>query len=626
MAEDTPGDDEGRPSWRFLIKLRVTLLQEVWRASPPVAALLIASIVIPAFLGGGFVLAIGVVVDAVPDVLRDGMDSAAGGTIRTALILAGVFYALNMTLHPLGGAAADVLGRKLEGRLRDSVMRSVLGPPGVAHLERPDVADRISMAQVVGIGEIRPRAAVQAVNGKYSEQLQGLVSAALLFSFAWWAPLLLLAGWTFLRYSWTRSLRNSVQLNALQTRSLRRSGYFRDLVLTAPAAKETRLFGLGPWLVDRFVREWTGAMSAVWRERRRGGARLWISIVVLAALHLGVFVLIGRQAADGTISLGALSVYLAAVLGLESAVSYDLDHKIDSGSRPVLAAVELEREMADPSYRMPGDRPADGLPRQAIRFEGVGFRYPDQARPVLAGLDLEIPVGRSLAVVGENGACKTTLVKLLARLYDPTSGRITVDGVDLRSVDPHGWTRRVAAIFQEFLHYQLSAADNVGFGALPLADDREALTKAARRAGALDLVEALPGGWDTVLSREFEGGTDLSGGQWQRVALARALLAVDAGAGVLVLDEPTAHLDARAEASFFDRFLDLTEGLTTIVISHRFSTVRRADRIVVLKGGAVFEQGTHDELMALDGLYAEMFRVQAARFTEPVADRAVVDV
>ncbi len=621
-----PAEEDARLGWRFLVRLRRTLLQEMWRASPPVATLLIVSIIVPAFLSGGFVIATGVLVDAVQKVARDGMSSPAGHTVTVALVVAGILYALQMVLHPLGAAAADVLGRKLEGRMRGIVMRSVLAPPGVAHLEQPDVADRISMAQVVGIGEIRPRAAVQAVNSKYSDQLQGFVAAALLFGYAWWAPPLFLAGWAFVRYAWVKSLRNSVQLNALQTRSLRRSGYFRDLVLTAPAAKETRIFGLGGWLVDRFVREWTGAMAAVWQERRRGGARLWISILLLAGIHFSVFMLLGRQAAAGTVSLGALAVYLQAILGLEAAVSYDLDHKIDSGSRPVLAAVELEREMADPAYEMPGDRPADGLPRLSIRFEGVGFRYPGVARPVFTGLDLEIPVGRSLAIVGENGAGKTTLTKLLARLYDPTSGRITVDGIDLRTLDAGGWTRRVAAIFQDFVHYQLSAADNVGFGAVSLAGDPDALNRAAREAGALDLVQSLPDGWETVLSREFEHGTDLSGGQWQRVALARALMALHGGAGVLVLDEPTAHLDARAEARFFDRFLELTEGRTTVVISHRFSTVRRADRIVVLRGGAVAEQGTHDELMAADGHYARMFRVQAARFAEPAAKRSGADV
>jgi ATP-binding cassette subfamily B protein len=279
-----------------------------------------------------------------------------------------------------------------------------------------------------------------------------------------------------------------------------------------------------------------------------------------------------------------------------------------------------------------GRRP-DAAPVEAIRFEGVSFRYTGQSADVLSGLDLEIPAGRSLAIVGANGAGKTTLIKLLCRLYDPTDGRISVDRVDLSDVDPTAWQRRVAAIFQDFVQYHLSARENVALGAPELAADEARLRAAAEKAGALDLIESLPRGWDTVLSRQYTGGVDLSGGQWQRVALARALFAVEAasrerapgaaGARVLILDEPTANLDVRAEAARYDRFLDITASLTTILISHRFSTVRRADRIVVLEGGRVVEDGSHDQLIALDGRYATMFRLQAARFAddaEPVEE------
>jgi ATP-binding cassette subfamily B protein len=233
---------------------------------------------------------------------------------------------------------------------------------------------------------------------------------------------------------------------------------------------------------------------------------------------------------------------------------------------------------------------------------------------VLDGLDLTIPAGRSLAVVGLNGAGKTTLVKLLARLVEPDAGRIAVDGIDLRDVDPEAWRARLGAIFQDFLHYELSVLDNVGFGAPRLVGDRERIGAVVERVGADEFVQTLPRRYETTLARSYEDGADLSGGQWQRLAIARALMAVEDGAGVLVLDEPTANLDVRAEAAFYERFLDLTAGLTTILISHRFSTVRRADRIVVLADGRVAEEGTHDELVAAGGRYAEMFRVQAERF------------
>ncbi len=616
-AETGTADGSVLHGWRFFVRLRWVMLREIYLTSPVLAVGLTISVIVPALAGGVFILATGTVVGAVPGAVRDGLDSASAHRLTAGLVAAGIAYAIQMVVHPVGAAVTDVLGRRLEGRMRERVMRAVLAPSGIAHLERADVLDEIALAQTVGIGEVRPRAAVTAINSKYGDQLQGLVAVVLLFAWAWWAPPFFLAGWLLVRHAWVRKLRDSVQLNALETRAMRRSGYFRDLALMAPAAKETRVFGMAGWLVDRFVGDWTAAMTEVWRERRRGGPLLFVSIVVVAVIHLWVFVLLGRQAARGEISLTQLAVFVQAILAAEGAISYDLDHKIDVGSRPVLATVELETTMRAPEFRLQGEQPAAALPAREIRFEGVRFRYPGRAADVYTDLDLEIPAGRSLAIVGDNGAGKTTLVKLLARLYDPTGGRITADGRDLQDLVPAEWAHRVAAIFQDFVHYDLSVAENIGFGALEQAASRPALERAAARAGALELIEGLPHGWDTVLSREYDDGVDLSGGQWQRIALARALFALDAGAGVLVLDEPTAHLDARAESEFYDRFLDLTEGHTTIVISHRFSTVRRADRIVVLEAGRVLEQGTHDELVAAGGRYAEMFAAQAARFSAP---------
>jgi ATP-binding cassette subfamily B protein len=232
------------------------------------------------------------------------------------------------------------------------------------------------------------------------------------------------------------------------------------------------------------------------------------------------------------------------------------------------------------------------VPAQSIRCEHVNLSYPGSAAQVLADIDLEFPAGSSTAIVRLNGAGKTTLVKLLARLYEPTSGRITVDGVDLRDLDPRSWQRRLAVIFQDFVRLELDAAANIGLGSPVGAVDDVAIGAAADWADARGILDRLPGGLRTPLSSRYPGGVDLSGGQWQRLALARAFFAVSRGASVLVLDEPTAHLDIRAEIAFFERFTKITRGLTTIVISHRFSTVRRADQIVVLEHGRVAEQAT----------------------------------
>jgi ATP-binding cassette, subfamily B, bacterial len=282
-----------------------------------------------------------------------------------------------------------------------------------------------------------------------------------------------------------------------------------------------------------------------------------------------------------------------------------------TGSRTTGVATTRSRPATPDDAALPPD-----APRTQIRFEDVTFRYPRSERSALAGLDLTIPAGRSLAIVGENGAGKTSLVKLLCGLYPPSSGRLRVDGHDLADLDERAWRDRVAVLFQDFARYHLPVRDNIGLGAPAYAHDEERLRAAAEKAGVLDLIESLPRGWDTVLSREYTGGVDLSGGQWQRVALARTMFAVGAGARLVILDEPTAALDVRAEAQLYDRFLELTEGLTTCLISHRFSTVRRADRIVVLADGGVVEDGTHEELLDLDGRYARMFTLQAARFLD----------
>ena len=335
-----------------------------------------------------------------------------------------------------------------------------------------------------------------------------------------------------------------------------------------------------------------------------------------------MFWFLASAAADGRISLGEAVVYVQSAIGVSVIAFGGFSWALDGAAAPVAAVLRLEPAMRPAGALPSGDRPADARPAREIRLRDVTFAYPSttlgqpgapllDAAPVLEHFDLTIPAGSSLAIVGQNGAGKTTIAKLLCRLYDPQSGAIEIDGVDIRELDLASWRSRVTAVFQDFIRLELPLRDNVAPG---------------RRAGRCRARRARVGGRDEPRRalgsrcsrrRGYDGGTDLSGGQWQRIALARALAAVTLGAGVVLLDEPTAQLDVRGEAEIFDRLLAATRHCTTILISHRFSTVRHADRICVLEHGRVVELGTHDELMALGGRYRTMFDLQAQRFNVP---------
>jgi ATP-binding cassette subfamily B protein len=401
-----------------------------------------------------------------------------------------------------------------------------------------------------------------------------------------------------------------------QTAAVRRAEYFRSLALSPSSAKDVRLLDIGGWIIGRLRGEWQAGLDDQRTSQARGARLTLAATVVLTAANGLIYALLAMDAASGAIGLAALVVFMRALAGLNGLGSLSgADTVISQGSAAIPAILELER-LTEPQGGPPLAPLPAGAPAREIRFDKVSFSYPGGGAPVLRDLDLTIPAGTSMALVGLNGAGKTTLVKLLARLYDPSSGAVRVDGMDLREIEPKSWQRKIAAIFQDFLRYGLPARDNIGFGGLEIRDDQAALERAAAKAGVLDRIQGLPNGWDTPLSRHFTGGADLSGGEWQRIALARALFAVEAGATVLILDEPTANLDVRAEAQLYDRFLDLTKGLTTLLISHRFSTVRHADCICVLEAGAVIELGPHDELMARNGRYAEMFALQSSRFVD----------
>ncbi|HVE95118.1 MAG TPA: ABC transporter ATP-binding protein [Acidimicrobiales bacterium] len=573
---------------------------------------LLAGILLP----NAFRIATGALVGAVPEAARNGAGSEAANDVRRALIVLGIAFVAQQLIGPLVGLTTDALGRRLNGHLRARVMAASALPPGIAHLEDPATLDKVALAQAVGTANVTPRGVVGGVATLASNYGNGIAAGVLLLGFRWWLPIVVAAAYLLVIRRFRAEFHRGVQAITGRAETLRRSAYYRDVALTPAASKETRVFDMGRWVVARFRSSWTDAMTELWAERKGAWKTAVFAPAVFFAIEFGGMAMIALAAINGEISLGRMVVYVGAFGGLGAFANLgDHDLNIHWGAPSITAVEELEALTAAPPVAPGGAQPSSAMPADAIRLERVSFGYPGREE-LFNGLDLVIPAGKSLAIVGDNGAGKTTLVKLLARLYDPTGGRITVDGVQLTDLDPSGWQRRISAIFQDFTRYQITAAENIAYGAPERADDRDALRRAAERAGALDLIDGLAEGWDTVLSRQYKNGTDLSGGQWQRIALARAMFAVEAGAGVLILDEPTASLDVRAEAEVYDRFLELTRGLTTIVISHRFSTVRRADRIVVLADGQVAEDGTHEELLAAGGRYARMFRLQAARFTD----------
>jgi ATP-binding cassette, subfamily B, bacterial len=588
----------------------------LWETSRPlsfaVAGYTIAASVLPNLV----LIAAGRLVGDIPAAATSGLQSAAGHRLITALAVTGIAYAAALLLGPVQSALSSVVKWRLVYRTEDRLMTAVSGPAGIAHLEDPKVLDDLALAQGQLTGQM-PADAPMTLALVVSNRASGLLACAVLASWRWWLGLGMLVMWVSIRRPQLALIREQGALYAGSSEALRRAWYLQRLAAAPTVAKESRVFDLGGWLVDRYRTQWLLGMAAPWAVLRRLDRQvLLLSVPVLAAFAIACGYL-GLAAYRREIDLGTLAVMLpmlAATTPLGD-ISWD-DVALSWMLQGLPRASQLEEELRPTEPDLSGDLPATGQLASGVRFEQVRFRYPGADRDVFDGLDLTIQAGRSTALVGINGAGKTTLVKLLARLHDPTGGHVVVDGVNLARLRPADWQRQVAVVFQDFAHYPLTFAENIGFGAPGHLDDTDGLEAAAGRAGALDILRSLDHGWDTVLSRGYQGGVDLSGGQWQRIALARALFAVRHGAAILVLDEPTAWLDARGEADFFDRFLEITEGTTTLIISHRFSTVRRADHICVLDGGRVLERGDHESLIAAGNRYAQLFALQAARFEE----------
>lgn len=600
---------------RHLLHLRL-----IWQIAPGLALICLGLTVLSAGAATAALVTTGQLVGALPAAIEGGAGSPEASTAWWWFVGSAVAFVAGPVASGVSATVAEAISARYLIAMSDLVMEAGTYPHGVAHLEDPELSGRLrSLA-----GDTRDWLFLMGLGGVWpllAARLGGVGALVVVLDWSWWAPLIAIAGWLLhgrAMSRWTATVFDAMYDEAGAGR--RRANYLQSLLTSGASAKEVRLFGLTDWLLDRYQSAWLGTMSPLWAHRAARLGRVLASLLVVLVANAAVFALLARDAWQGAVSVGLLVTLVQAVLAL-SAFGPRGDPQIGlARTTSVLGELVALREAAKlPALSSASDRPvvSRGVSGPAaIELRDVTFSYPSRESPTLAHLDLHIPGGQSVALVGVNGAGKSTVIKLLGGLYRPEHGTVRVDGGD-PGVDP-AVRQRIAVIFQDFVRYHLSLRDNVSVGGA-------AVERALSDAGGVGLLDRLDKGWDTILSPEYAGGTELSGGQWQRVALARALAALSDGAGVLVLDEPTAAQDVRAEAALFDRFLDVTRGVTTLLVSHRLSSVRHADRIVVLadpdgQGARVVEDGSHEELLAAEGRYAEMFSLQAARFAAAGGD------
>lgn len=603
---------------------QIVFFRTLQRAAPGLSvtwwALLVAGGLLPALLS----VATGVVVDAID----------RGRSLLWPLAVTGVLFTVLQAIGPIHLVVGQLLGHRGADAMNDRLLRATNGPAGISHLEDPERAAELSMARDFDLGITGPPlfVAMNFIASGLRLLLTGLAAAVVLFGFAWWAPLVLAGAWGSTHWLLAESgVWKDRQTDDVRN-AQRHADYAYRLAVDAPAAKEIRLFGLADWVVDRFADRRRQLYDLQWEATRLRERSVLTSLAVVSAANALVFWRLGDAILAGRLPIGEAVVYLLSAVMVSTVAFGGLNWALDAASAPALAVERLteafaeDRTLSGPPTAPPGASAAAATPvrpdpgPQGVALRDVTFTYPRASAPVLAGLDLEIEPGASLAIVGQNGAGKTTLAKLLCRFYDPDRGRIEIDGRDLRSLDVEAWRARVTAVFQDFARWELPLRDNVA----PRGAPDDVILAALAEAGAEHLADR-SAGLDTPLAKGYPGGTDLSGGQWQRVALARAICGVRTGAGLVLLDEPTAQLDVRGEAEIFRRLLDATRACTTILVSHRFSTVRLADRIAVVEGGRVVELGSHVELMARGGRYHTMYELQASRFAGSGGETVEVD-
>lgn len=520
--------------------------------------------------------------------------------------------ALGQLIAPFSRTMQSITGDRLIGSFMGQMIRAANRWQGIARFEEPAMADDLRRARSEGT-----YAGLQLM--LHASELLLALGTSIAFGITLFRlhplvpPLLLLAGLPLMATQWSFGSRTRSHLY-YKAPGARRIEYSRDMLLRPGPAKDVRLYGLGTFWSRRYERIFDQTTTDLFREQRRMALRVSLAGLLSGLASAGVYLFVIWRITNSLLTPGDLLLYGGAATLLQSRLNQVgvnlawLPHAFG------LYLPALDRVLNAPPD-LPLSRSPQPVPRNAttgIAFEDVHFTYPGTATPVLRGVSLSIAPGEGLALVGHNGSGKTTIVKLMLRMYDPSAGRITLDGVDLREYDIDELRAAMGVIFQDFVRYELSARENIGLGQLDSLDDDARLLDAAQRAGATGLLSTLPDGLDTRLGREF-GGRELSGGEWQKLALARAFIR---DCRLLVLDEPTAALDVQTEYDVYTRFWDLTRGRMTVLISHRFSTVRMADRILFLQDGRIQEQGSHAELMRQEGAYARLYQLQASQYLE----------